>query len=539
MKRIVLRHVTEAASQRLMIENGDIDVARDLSPDDLDTLSKAGKIKATAVLQATLMYLGLNNKNPNLAKPEVWEAMKWLIDYQGIQKNVIRTTYKVHEAFLPEGFLGADNENPYHQDVAKAKELLAKAGLSNGFTVKMDVRNDYPYSEIAQAVQANLALANIKVQLMPSDNKQTLGRYRARAHDIYIGEWSADYIDPHSNAQGFVWNPDNSDASNYKMLAWRNAWDIPQLTKETNAALAESDTAKRAQLYQKMQKEVLAKSPSVIMFQKVSQVAARPGVTGLEVGPGQRSRVVSEHQEAVSTISLADRFRAAKARRGGVRVAFALLRWIAMLVVTFTGLLAITFFIGRRIPIDPVLAILGDRASAAAYAAARVQLGLDKPLIDQFIIYARDVLHGHLGVSLLTANPVIDDIKRVFPATVELATLSTIVGILVGVLLGVLAAVKHNRLADHIARVIGLAGSSVPVFWLALMGLLLFYARFIGCRDRAASIPSTTAWSIPTPTACCSIRSWRASGMSSKTCCRISRCRRACWRFIRSRIYRA
>ncbi|MDR5813176.1 ABC transporter substrate-binding protein [Caballeronia sp. LZ033] len=285
MKRIVLRHVTEAASQRLMIQNADIDVARDLSPDDLDTLSKSGVIKATAVPQATLMYLGLNNKNPNLAKPEVWEAMKWLIDYQGIQKNVIRTTYKVHETFLPEGFLGALNENPYHQDVAKAKALLAKAGLANGFTVKMDVRNDYPYSEIAQAVQANLALANIKVQLVPSDNKQTLGRYRARAHDIYIGEWSADYIDPHSNAQGFVWNPDNSDASSYKMLAWRNAWDIPQLTKETDAALAESDTKKRAQLYEKMQREVLAKSPFVIMFQKVSQVAARPGVTGLEVGP--------------------------------------------------------------------------------------------------------------------------------------------------------------------------------------------------------------------------------------------------------------
>ena len=285
MKRIVLRHVTEASSQRLMIESGDIDVARDLSPDDLDTLSKAGKIKVSSVPQATLMYLGLNNKNANLAKPEVQEAMKWLIDYQGIQKNVIRTTYKVHQTFLPESFLGSLNTNPYHQDVAKAKALLAKAGLANGFTVKMDVRNDYPYSEIAQAVQANLALANIKVQLMPSDNKQTLKRYRARAHDIYIGEWSADYIDPHSNAQGFVWNPDNSDASSYKMLAWRNAWDIAQLTKETNAALAESDTKKRAHLYEKMQREVLAKSPFVIMFQKVSQVAARPGVTGLEVGP--------------------------------------------------------------------------------------------------------------------------------------------------------------------------------------------------------------------------------------------------------------
>ncbi|WP_235024650.1 ABC transporter permease [Caballeronia arvi] len=148
-----------------------------------------------------------------------------------------------------------------------------------------------------------------------------------------------------------------------------------------------------------------------------------------------------------------------------------------MLAITFTGLLAITFFIGRKIPIDPVLAILGDRASASAYAAARLRLGLDKPLIDQFLIYARDVLHGNLGMSLLTANPVIDDIKRVFPATLELATLSTFIGVAIGVPLGVAAAVKHNRIVDHIARVIGLAGSSVPVFWLALMGLLLFYAR--------------------------------------------------------------
>ncbi|SAK71314.1 binding-protein-dependent transport system inner membrane protein [Caballeronia arationis] len=169
--------------------------------------------------------------------------------------------------------------------------------------------------------------------------------------------------------------------------------------------------------------------------------------------------------------------RALAARRADVRLTLRLARWIAMLAVTFTGLLAITFFIGRKIPIDPVLAILGDRASASAYAAARLELGLDKPLIEQFIIYARDVLHGHLGVSLLTANPVIDDIKRVFPATLELATLSTFVGVMVGVPLGVIAAVRHNRWIDHAARFIGLIGSSVPVFWLALMGLLLFYAR--------------------------------------------------------------
>ncbi|MGF6266502.1 peptide/nickel transport system substrate-binding protein [Paraburkholderia youngii] len=285
MKRIVMRHVPEAASQRLLLENGDADVARNLSPDDLAALTKANKVQVMSVPQATLLYLGLNVKNPNLAKPEVQEAMKWLIDYDGIQKNVTKSTFKIHQAFLPEGFLGASNTNPYHQDVAKAKALLAKAGLPNGFNVTMDVRSAYPYNEIAQAVQANLAQGGIKVEIIPGDNKQTLAKYRARQHDIYIGEWSADYIDPHSNAQGYAWNPDNSDKSAYKMLAWRNSWDIPELTKQTNAALAESSTTNRAQLYQTMQKEMLAKSPFVIMFQQVSQVATRPDVSGLEVGP--------------------------------------------------------------------------------------------------------------------------------------------------------------------------------------------------------------------------------------------------------------
>ncbi len=164
-------------------------------------------------------------------------------------------------------------------------------------------------------------------------------------------------------------------------------------------------------------------------------------------------------------------------RHAGVRRTWLFVRWLLMLAVTFIGLLGVTFFIGRKIPIDPLLAMLGERASAQAYAAARVALGLDKPLIVQFLIYVRDVLHGDLGMSLLTSNPVIDDIKRVFPATLELATLSTFMGIVIGVPLGVAAAVRHNRWTDHVARFIGLAGSSLPVFWLALMGLLLFYAK--------------------------------------------------------------
>ena len=285
MKRVVLRHVPEASAQRLLLENGDVDAARNLSPDSLAALTKAGKIKVASWPVSALLYLSLNTKNPNLAKPDVQQAMKWLVDYDGIQRNIVSTTYKVHETFLPEGFLGTLNANPYKLDVAKAKALLAKAGLPNGFDVTMDMPNDYPYLEIAQALQANFAQGGIRVKLIPGDAKQAIGKYRARQHDIFIGEWSPDYMDPNSNARGFAWNPDNSDQSPTKMLAWRNSWDIPQLTKDTEAALVEPSPAKRAQRYEALQKAVLANSPFIIMFEKVVQVATRPGATGPEIGP--------------------------------------------------------------------------------------------------------------------------------------------------------------------------------------------------------------------------------------------------------------
>ncbi|MGO4670820.1 ABC transporter permease [Bosea sp. 2YAB26] len=141
------------------------------------------------------------------------------------------------------------------------------------------------------------------------------------------------------------------------------------------------------------------------------------------------------------------------------------------------GLLLVTFLIARVMPIDPVLAVVGDRAPADVYDKARLDLGLDKPLWQQFGIYIGKVFTGDLGRSVLTSNTVVDDIKTVFPATLELATLGTLIGIMLGVPLGIVAAVHQGRWPDQIARVIGLIGYSIPVFWLGLMGLLLFYAK--------------------------------------------------------------
>ncbi|AHM75606.1 ABC transporter permease [Yersinia hibernica] len=144
--------------------------------------------------------------------------------------------------------------------------------------------------------------------------------------------------------------------------------------------------------------------------------------------------------------------------------------------VTLFGLLILTFIIGRVMPIDPVLAIVGQDADQSTYQQVYLQLGLDKPLWTQFFIYFNSLIHGDLGNALLTGRPVADDIIRVFPATIELATMAILVGAGLGIPLGVMAAARRGKFADYMVRFISLAGYSTPIFWVGMMGLLVFYA---------------------------------------------------------------
>ena len=168
---------------------------------------------------------------------------------------------------------------------------------------------------------------------------------------------------------------------------------------------------------------------------------------------------------------------AVAAARGSARVGRLLLRLAFSLALTLLGLIAITFVIGRIIPIDPVLAVVGDRASAETYAKVRLEMGLDLPLWEQFWIYLQKVLAGDFGTAVISSRPVLEDLGRVFPATLELATAATIFGTLLGVPLGVVAATHHGRWPDQVIRVVALIGYSVPVFWLGIVGLMLFYAQ--------------------------------------------------------------
>ena len=148
----------------------------------------------------------------------------------------------------------------------------------------------------------------------------------------------------------------------------------------------------------------------------------------------------------------------------------------ASVPITLFGLVLITFLIGRVVPIDPVLAVVGDRAPQDVVERTRREMGLDRPLPEQFLRYTGQLAVGDLGRSVMTSNRVATDIARFFPATLELATIALLLATLVGVPLGVYAAVRQGSWVDQLIRVVCLSGHSIPVFVLALLALLLFYA---------------------------------------------------------------
>ena len=285
MKRIIARHVQESTTQRLLLEKGDVDIARNLTPEDIAAVEKDANLAVDNDLRGRIMYLGLSQKHPILSNPKVIEAIKYLVDYDAMAASFLKGQYVPHQAFLPLTYLGELKDKPYSLNIEKAKALLAEAGHADGFDVTINVRTDEDRIAIAQSLQSTFAQAGINVSLNQGTGKQVLGLYRARTFDIALEAWGPDYPDPHTNADTFASNPDNSDEAKLTgKLAWRISWDIPAMTAATAAAVEEGDTDKRRQMYIDIQKEFQQVAPFVPMFQKIEQIGRRGNVKGFVTG---------------------------------------------------------------------------------------------------------------------------------------------------------------------------------------------------------------------------------------------------------------
>jgi len=278
MQRVIVRHVPEAATQRLLLERGDVDVARNLTPTDINGLRGRAGITIADFPRGTIQYFSANMADPILSNPKVIEALKHLVDYDAIANNLLPGQVFPHQSFIPRGTLGEIDSRPWRFDPERAKALLAEAGHPAGIKLTMDTANTFPSLDVAQALQASFARGGVTLEVLPATGAQVLAKFRARNHQLFIGTWGLGHPDPHYNADSFTHNPPGRD--NPGKLSWRNNWTIPELSARTEAAMQERDANTRAAMYRQIQEDFMKVAPFAVFAQQQVQVGVRSNVTG-------------------------------------------------------------------------------------------------------------------------------------------------------------------------------------------------------------------------------------------------------------------
>uniref|UniRef100_UPI0035CF2A5C ABC transporter substrate-binding protein n=1 Tax=Bartonella sp. AP31XZML TaxID=3243488 RepID=UPI0035CF2A5C len=281
-KQILIRHVAEPGTQRLLLQKHDIDVARDLTPEDLADLQKTTDVKIEEVLEPSMMYWGFNTTNPIFAKEKVRLAMRYLIDYEGLGKKLLKGVGVPRASFVPLGNFGALDEKegqPFTFDIAKAKQLLAEAGYPNGFEANFLVSNA-PYRVLlAQSLQDSAAQAGVRLKIERMAGTQLFSKLYARAFDTIFVGWNNDSADPHTMASRLVYNPDNRlEAKNTAYPSWQYGYLDETMNQKVQDALFQKDPQKRAQLYADLQRELMQKGPYAFIFQKYTVIAMTPDI---------------------------------------------------------------------------------------------------------------------------------------------------------------------------------------------------------------------------------------------------------------------
>jgi peptide/nickel transport system substrate-binding protein len=282
LRRIIVRHVAEAGTQRLLLEKGDVDVARDLTPEDMAAVEKTQGLALSRTLKPQLVYWGFNNGNPILANDKVRLAMRYLIDYDGLGKTIMAYNGVPRASFAQLGAFGALDEKegqPFKLDLDRAKQLLTEAGYPDGFETTL-IFGTLPYAApIAQHIQANAAKVGVRIKLEQMANAQLFARHRGREFQTAMLAWQTSIPDAHGNASRLIANPDNrAEAKLTQYPSWRHAFQSEAANRTVQAALLERDETKRVALYHQLQKDMMQSGPTAIMFQSVMLAGLRGNV---------------------------------------------------------------------------------------------------------------------------------------------------------------------------------------------------------------------------------------------------------------------
>ncbi|SES97672.1 ABC transporter substrate-binding protein [Thorsellia anophelis] len=281
LKSVIIKNVPDANARKLQIEKNDADIARSLTSDQYDALKSVSSVNVVKFPSAEVDYIAFNTgnlNNPVLSNPALWEAARYLVDYDGLTQTLLNGHYTTHQAFLPAGFPYASVNQPFKFDPEKAKSILKAANIDSP-TIKLEIENRPPFLQIGQALQASFKAGGVNLELIPSATSQLYAKIRNKEHEAALRFWIPDYFDAHSNASTFAYY-NEAVGSTAKI----NGWVIPELSQKTQQAVSTSDTALRDKLYQEIQTTVQNESPFIFFMQANNSVALNPTVKGYYQG---------------------------------------------------------------------------------------------------------------------------------------------------------------------------------------------------------------------------------------------------------------
>lgn len=282
--RILIRHVTESGTQRLLVEKGDVDVARDLNPEDLAAVDGKNGVKVESVLKPQLIFLTMNVLQKPFDDPKVRLAMKYLIDYQALGDSVMKYLGTPWQSFAQSGAWGAltgAEGTPFSLDLEKAKELLAEAGYADGFTASLYVGSLPWSSPLGQHLQENAAKVGVTLKIEQMANAQLFAKARGREFQSIIMAWQTGVPDANGNASRLVYNPDNSaEAQATQYPSWRAGYFDEGYNARVLAAAVEMDEAKRTEMYRTLQEDWMQTGEMAVMFQSYNVTALRDDIKG-------------------------------------------------------------------------------------------------------------------------------------------------------------------------------------------------------------------------------------------------------------------
>lgn len=289
LRRVIFRHVPEAGTQRLLLERGDADIAFNLTAQDAEALRSIRGVRVEDFPSRRMIYFGFNTLTRPFDDPRVREAMKWLIDYDGLERTVMRNLGFVRQTFVPRGWLGAIDDRPFSFDPARARALLTQAGLADGFGFRFTASNRKPEMDLATSFQSTAAQAGVRVEVQNMPASQAIPLYRDRRVEALQLSFFGGYADPHANASKFAFNPAampgvDPESRWPSELAWRLGWAPRDLSVRVDAATQELDEERRAALYQSIQRDAMRESPFAFLFQATLALGLRDNIRGYVYG---------------------------------------------------------------------------------------------------------------------------------------------------------------------------------------------------------------------------------------------------------------